>query len=119
MAYIAISLADLLQVPGFPEAYGESVNDDTALKALLHGCGLDVEKEWDWHYCKHRQINGNIVECDRVEGFERFDREWLDSGYSTYDARIDSYEDISFRVELRKLRHVGCVDILHDSNEGY
>lgn len=117
MAYLSISLADLLMVDGFAQAYGESATDDTALKAILHGCGIDVEKDFDWRHCTHRRINGEIVTCDRVEGRERIDREWLESGYSSYDAKIDSYKDIDFRVELRNMMHIHCVDMAFSDNE--
>lgn len=116
MAYLALSLADLMTIPGFPEAYGRANEDDTALKAILYGCGMDVEKEFDWRYCTHRRINGEIVTCDRVEGRERIDREWLESGYSTYDAQIDSHPDLYFRQELRKLQHITCVDVAFEGD---
>lgn len=116
MAYLSISLADLLMVDGFAKAYGESATDDTALKAILHGCGIDVEKEFEWRHCTHRRINGEIVTCDRLEGRERIDREWLESGYATYDARVDSYPDLYFRQELRKLQHITCVDVAFEGD---
>ena len=115
MAYINISLADLMTIDGFPEAYGEKNKD--ALEAILYGCGVEVSKDYEWHYCQHRRINNEIVTCDRLEGHERFDREWLDSGYSSYDARIDSYKDIDFRVELRNMMHIHCVDMAFNENE--
>jgi len=110
MAFISISMADLMLIPGFPEAYGDAEEDDSALKAILHGCGLDVTKEFDWHYCTHRKLDGEIVTCYRVEGYERSDREWLDCEQSSYDARIDSYDDLEFRKELRNMLHISCVD---------
>lgn len=119
MAYKFLSMADLMLIPEFPEAYGKSEEDDSALKSILYECGIDVEKEYDWHYCTHRRMNNEVVTCPRVEGKERIDREWLESGMASYDSRIDSYEDISFRQELRKMMHISTVDRAFDKNNDY
>ena len=115
MAFIAISLADLMTIEGFAKAYGKK--DKDTLNAILYDCGLDSKRDYEWHYCTHRRINGEIVTCERVEGRERIDREWLESGYSSYDAKIDSYTDIDFRVELRNMMHIHCVDMAFCDNE--
>ena len=115
MAYISISMADLMTVQGFAEAYGNK--DKEKLDVIFYGCGMDVSKYYEWHFCTHRRINGETVTCERLEGHERFDREWLESGYSSYDAKIDSYKDINFRVELRNMMHIHCVDMAFSDNE--
>jgi hypothetical protein len=108
MAFISISMADLMTIPAFPEAYGN--NDQAALKDIFYNCGVDVNKEYDWHHCTHRRISGEIVTCDRLEGKERIDREWIESGYASYETKVDSYPDLDFRVELRRMMHVSCID---------
>lgn len=115
MAYMNISMYDLMTIPGFAEAYGSE--DKLALEAILHGCGVDVSKEYEWRYCTHRRINNEVVTCERLEGYERFDREWLDGGFASYDAQIDSYPDIGFRVELRKMMHIQCTDMAFNGDD--
>lgn len=119
MAYIAISMADLMYVEGFAEAYGKAEDNDESLKEILYKCGVDVQKPFDWHFCTHRRITNEVVTCLRVEGHERIDKEWLNSGSASYDTKIDSYEDITFRHELRKMQHIACVDGAFDKNNGY
>ena len=115
MAYISISMADLMTVPGFAEAYGNK--DKEKLDVIFYGCGVDVSKYYEWHFCTHRRINGETVTCERLEGHERFDREWLESGFATYDAQIDSHPDLYFRQELRKLQHITCVDVAFEGDD--
>lgn len=110
MAHIALSLADLMMIPSFAEAYGKQDEDDSDLKNILYQCGVNTDKEFNWHFCTHRRLNNEVITCPRLEGIERIDREWLESGSASYDARVDSYDDISFRVELRKMQHIGCID---------
>lgn len=114
MAYRNISMADLITVPGFLEAYGN--DDKEALKGIYHSLGFDVNKDTEWRYCTHRKANNEIVTCERLEGYERIDREWLESGFCSYEGKIDSYEDIGFRVELRKMLHIQCVDMAFEDN---
>lgn len=115
MAYISISMADLMTVQGFAEAYGNK--DKEKLDVIFHGCGVDVSKDYEWHFCTHRRISGEIVTCERLEGHERIDREWLESGFATYDAQIDSHPDLYFRQELRKLQHITCVDVAFEGDD--
>lgn len=115
MAYISISMADLMTVQGFAEAYGNK--DKEKLDVIFYGCGVDVSKYYEWHFCTHRRINGETVTCERLEGHERFDREWLESGFATYDAQIDSHPDLYFRQELRKLQHITCVDVAFEGDD--
>ncbi len=85
MSNYIISLSDITAAL---KASGESVDstilaDERRLKTILWNMGLDTQHKYDENYCKHRNMQGFVVECVRFEGSERSDKTWMNSGYAT------------------------------------
>lgn len=102
MNYLNLSFHDLLQMPDFKLA--AKLDDKNTLNRILHNLGMDVEKGYTINKCLHRALTTNIPQdCDRVEGFERVDSDWLKSGYASLDSIIYSTSDSSLKDELLSL----------------
>ncbi len=53
---------------------------------LLYGLGMDIRYPYETQDVQHRNRFGNIISCLRFVGNERFDKEWCDSSYASYEA---------------------------------
>lgn len=101
MAHYALSFHDLYLVDGFKEA--QETDNTKILEAILFTNGMDVELGYEFVHCRHRTINKIEYEGIRVEGFERLDKAWLDTGCASKEAIIESTPDIYLRRELRNM----------------
>lgn len=74
-----LSLADLLLVEGFREAFSQ--NDKEKINNILFQNGMDIVKKVKTRVCTHRTLSGKVAENTlRYEGSERTDRPWKDTG---------------------------------------
>lgn len=100
-----ISAFDLLSVE---EAKEIVANDDyTKFYDLLFDIGFDINREIEFQevYCRSL-INHNIICLGRWIGFERVDKEWINSEYCTFENKLLYREDKSMVMELAKMSNV-------------
>lgn len=103
--YRQISSYDLLQVKEYKDMLLE--NNQEALKKVLYDLGLDVDhEEFEVLSRDHRPLSKK----DNIPWFgpifvsaERTDKEWLESGYASEEAVVESKGDVSLIVELNKM----------------
>jgi len=96
----SLSLSDLLMVTNFKEAFGK--NDKKAINQFLYENGLDTAETIDEVTCRHRNLQGNIVECLRYEGIERRDPQWLRSEGCSWENKVES-SPLEVRIKLKQM----------------
>lgn len=107
LAAYSLSVSDLVLDKEFVQAYGEGTNNGKVLK-ILYKYGMDVNKPLEEVFCEHRNLQNKVVKCIRYEGFERTDREHLESGIATIYAKIEaSGKDPAFKGEMLGMLHGG------------
>lgn len=94
-----LSLSDLLLVSGFPQAFGEDNKEQ--ISKFLFDNGLDVEMGIDEVVCKHRNLQGKVVDCLMYQGHERSDN-WLKSGAASWDAIVENCS-LDLRIDLKTI----------------
>ena len=63
--------------------------DKDKLYNLLHSLGLDVKRDLEFQgITQHRNRLNKVVTCGRWLGFERTDKQWINSGYASRAAKI-------------------------------
>ena len=84
------------------------------LEEVLYQVGFDKEQHYNetgTFYeileCKHRTRTGKIVEGKRYNSKERMDKDWLESGLASEEAKMLARCDRSYLNEIRRL--VGVV----------
>jgi hypothetical protein len=107
MADYALSFHDLMLVDGFKEAY--DTQNRKVFEAILQTNGFDVKLGYELVACNHRTINKIEYYGIRVEGFERIDQAWLDTGCASMDAQIEATKDDSLRHTLRAMNYQGTL----------
>lgn len=80
---------------------------DDKVFPILHWLGIDNSRRIDVQACWHRTLDGTKVCGYRYVGFERIDKEWLDSAKSTMAARLASQKDISLAAEMKGMSTEG------------
>lgn len=86
-------------------------NDKKEVDNLLWQFGFDTFTGYEFVECNHRALTTNQpIFGVRIEGVERGDKEWLESGLASTDAKIESCKDKTLREELLKLNKTGCSD---------
>ena len=80
------------------------------LEEVLYQIGFDKEQwfpETGAFYeileCKHRTRTGKIVEGKRYSSRERMDKDWLESGLASEEAKMLARRDRSYLNEIRKI----------------
>ena len=107
LAAYSLSVSDLVLDKEFVQAYGEGTNNGKVLK-ILYKYGMDVNKPLEEVFCEHRNLQNKVVKCIRYEGFERTDREHLESGFASMYARIEASErGAAFKGDLLGMLHSG------------
>ena len=81
--------------------YGVNTDDKTQLEAALWQLGVDVKKGVEAVECEHTTAKGIKVNGVYYLGSERFDREWVMSGYASFEARLISKGDLSMIKEYQ------------------
>lgn len=78
-----LSMAD----PSYQSDWIESNKDK--LYQMLWEFGMDTNSDMDFQeITQHRNRMNKLVTCRRYAGFERYDKEWVDSGYASREAKI-------------------------------
>lgn len=88
LAVIFVSESELQMAD--PEYQYDWINTNKdKLFELLYNLGLDTNRDMDFQeLVQHRNRLLKIVTCGRWSGFERTDKEWINSGYASRDAKI-------------------------------
>lgn len=99
-----ISLYDLLSFDESKEIVKN--NDFSGFYKLLHDVGFDINSEIEFQdvYCRS-MIDHRIICLGRWVGFERSDREWLESEYCTLNNRImiAGRKDLHLMLEMERM----------------
>lgn len=70
---------------------------------LLHNLGLDTNRDLEYQdVTQHRNRLNKVVICGRWSGFERTDKEWINSGYASRAAKIAASGCKLLGSELKK-----------------
>lgn len=86
IALVYISQSELWTVnPMYTQEWVQ--NNPQQLEQVLYDLGLDVNQPYEVQFNTHRNRFGNINSCSRFVGNERLDKEWIDSKYSSQEAR--------------------------------
>lgn len=107
MADYALSFHDLNLVDGFKEAHDSQ--NKKVFEAILQTNGFEVVSGYELVACNHRTINNIEYYGIRVEGFERTDKQWLDTGCASMEAQIEASKDKSLRHTLRAMNYQGTL----------
>lgn len=105
-ALLYVSLSELQTAnPDLTEEWSNSKPKE--LETVLHGMGMNIKTAVEKQEVTHRNRFGNIITCPRWVGNERVDKEWLESGYASQEAKDKSLNN-SMLTDLYRLR--GCVE---------
>lgn len=106
------SVYDILSLPQFSHHSQFTLvekENDSAIGEALFPVGLDNNKDIEVFACKHRRVDGSMAVGYVYSGFERKDKEWMDSPYCSMDARIDAQKDGDLKAELIRLSHTSGI----------
>jgi len=120
---ISYSFKDLLLHPLFKMAAKQ--DDKELMKQCFWEMGIDTSKPYEIVNCLHRsRLDNTPWQGDMVAGLERLDKEWLQSEYASYEAKIYT-DNVFLKGELDSLdpskrshRHVAEEDIDWDADDG-
>lgn len=86
IALVYVSLSELQTInPMYTEEWVD--NNEQQLLGVLHGLGLDTKLQYERQIETHRNRFGNVNTCSRFVGNERLDDEWINSEYSSQEAK--------------------------------
>lgn len=97
----SLSLSDLLLIDGMIQATKN--NDRGFLENILYDNGLDVSRGYSCVTLTHRNLQGNVVNCPRYQGYERYDDIWIKTGAPSFDVRIALCKTPEDREHFRKI----------------
>lgn len=105
-----ISFYLLMQDPKAKKAIEE--NDEKTFKRILFDWGIDTEDSYTIESYEHRPLENDplVFNGPLVQGSERLDSQWINSGYATWNARVEAIQDGSMRAELKEMGRTGCAD---------
>ena len=83
--------------------YGVNTTDKTQLEAALWQLGVDIKKGVEAVECEHTTAEGLKANGVYYLGSERLDREWVMSGYASFEARLVSKGDLSMIKEVANM----------------
>lgn len=87
-------------------------NNIEEFNKILYSLGMDTEIPYDWQRnIPHRNRLNEVVRCDRIVGNERLDKDWINSGYASIEAKDKSLKS-KLLTDLYRIR--GLVEV---SNE--
>lgn len=115
MADFALSFHDLMLIDGFKDAVDSQ--NKKVFDIILYDNGIDTSIGYDIVACTHRVLprrgesEGKLYTGFRVEGEERIDEDWLNSGCASLEAKIAGCKDPELRKELRKMSYQGATSI--------
>jgi len=86
IALVYISLSELQTVdPKYTEDWVDNNPDDVV--KVLRSLGLETNLPYERQFCTHRNRFGNINTTSRFVGNEMTNQEWIDSPYSSQEAK--------------------------------
>lgn len=87
-------------------------NNEKEFKKVLFDWGIDIDDHYTIESCEHRPLpdkpmlfNGPIVLAS-----ERLDENWLKSGHASWEAKVESIQDVALRTDLLEMGRTGCAD---------
>lgn len=95
MADHLISFSDLLLVDGWKEAFAS--DNKVEISRRLYACGVDIAKPWSVEFSTHRNLQGQIVSCERIISKERGDPTWIKSGGASDQVKLEQHEGSMFK----------------------
>lgn len=105
----SLSFVDVAKIPGGIAIMQK--NNKEEIDNLLFQYGFDIKYGWELVECSHRPLTSNqAVFGFRVEGIERVDQEWLDSGFASMEARMEAVKDPHLRDALLEMCRTGSSD---------
>lgn len=96
-----LSFFDLFLDPEFKKAYMNQ--DKKRVDELLFQVGVDVTKEYNVIERLHRPLSAKTNEPIKgamLEYSPRQDKQWLKSGYASWDEQLDACEDVTLKDQL-------------------
>lgn len=105
----SLSFVDIAKIPGGIAIMQK--NNKEEIDNLLYQYGFDTKYGWELVECNHRPLTSNqAVFGFRVEGIERVDQDWLDSGFASLEARMEAVKDPTLRDALLEMCRTGSAD---------
>ena len=87
-ALVIISLSELQTInPKYTEEWSENTPE---LEQTLFSLGANIKSPYEKQTDQHRNRFGNLITCSRWVCAERTDKEWIESGYASYEAKCKS-----------------------------
>ena len=85
-ALVYVSASELAKVMDFSYEWADENRKE--FEGILFGLGIDTSVPYEeqrevWH----RNRFNEVVFCDRYVGNERIDKEWIESGYASQEAK--------------------------------
>jgi hypothetical protein len=98
--HYSLSVSDLSSIPKFQEAFATA--NTKAIESILFENGMEVTHGYEVNKRMHRNLKGSVVDCERFEGVERLDREWLQSGAASMEAYVAS-SDLETQKDMLRM----------------
>jgi len=104
-----LSFRDLAKVPNAVKIMQNGNKDE--LDNLLYQYGYDVRVGYEIENKYHRPLTSNeVVFGPYIMGFERQDKEWIESGFASLEAKIEAIKDPHLREDLVQMNRTGSSD---------
>ena len=104
-----LSFRDLAKVPGAIKIMQSGSKEE--IDNLLYQYGYDIRVGYEIENRYHRPLTSNeVVYGPYIMGYERQDREWLNSGFASLEARMEAVKDPSLRDALLEMCRTGSSD---------
>lgn len=113
---VYVSLADLCWYFKDELEYAERNGkyDEYLENILVNAFGFDkdykiegIDGFYEIMNCTHRSRTGHVVTCDRYMGSERLDKDWLNSGYASEEAKLAAKGDKSLIETIERMKKGG------------
>lgn len=104
------SFTDLLLVPKLKDyTYFDLLKKDLEgeIFPYLFEFGIDTNKKIVVQACQHRNLQNKVVVNYRFMGYERIDKQWIDSPYSSMIGRIGAQSDQDLALDMRNMSAEG------------
>jgi hypothetical protein len=102
IALVWVSLSELQTIDRkYSEEWAD--NSEQELMDVLYGLGMDTNRSVERQVVEHRNRFGNLITGSRWVGCERLDKEWIESKYSSQEAR-DKASGSKLILDLYRMR---------------
>ncbi len=101
----ALTYLSLSEIQRFkPECTEDWVKENPdEIKGVLHNLGLDFNLPYERQFVTHRNRFNEVVMCSRWVGYERQDKDWIESGYASQEA-MDKVKGNKLLVDLYRTK---------------